>query len=82
MRELNLRQTVLDLMPYKELLTEKQIVEIVEDHHRFTPSSRLEGLAKKIKDILVKLVNEGIFEVTYKHSGTFYFCEFKYYGQN
>lgn len=83
MERVDVRKDILELIPYKELLTADQIVEIIEDHHKFTPKNWVMNLSKKVKDCIVDLVEEGILSVSinFHPAGVRYYSEFKYYGR-
>lgn len=83
MERLNVRKDIIDLVPYKEPFTANQLVEIVQDHHKFTPAVWLGDLSKKVRDCLAELIEEGIISVSdqFHPDGVRYFSEFKYYGR-
>ena len=59
---INLRQKILELIPYREYVTIDQKVEIVKDHFRFTPEHKMPDLFGRIKDRIESLLEEGILE--------------------
>ena len=83
MERIDIRQTIRNVMPYKELLTLNEIVELVKDKHRLAPDNWIQNLEFNVRYHLEELVSEGLLEAKThsKSSKQVYYDQFKYYGK-
>ena len=77
----DVRQTILDFIPWKKTMTVDEITDFVKDHYKFTPESKLKNLPSLVKKELMELSAQGILNgggICQKIGKIIYWLEFEY----
>lgn len=59
---IDIRQTILDLMPWKKPLKINEVEDLIKDHYKFTSEPQFANLYSRVNKVLNDLCSEGILE--------------------
>lgn len=74
--EINVREDILKLIPWKKEVKVFEIIELLKEHHQFKPESKLSDLPYQVKKSLIELSEEGILERP--GNGSVFYLEHQY----